>query len=136
MDELIATIAQRFGIDPGMARTIVGKLLELARDRLGGGAGSELLARIPGADGAVDSAQGASGGGGLMGMASKLGSVFGGSGGAAAGLTATAKESGLDMGQLGELAGMLVDYAGDKAGPDTAAQLRGALPLDDLLKGR
>ncbi len=137
MEELIASIASRFGIGEEMAEKAVGILMSLVQNNAEDGLVSRLFDQLPGAADLAErhSDALAGGGGGLMG---KLGGLMGGDMGNALSALDALKSTGLDMGQIREVGGEVFNYAREKADTDLAndviRQVAGNIPgLDKLL---
>jgi hypothetical protein len=118
MEDLIARIASEAGIDPAVAAKAVGMILAFLRREGPKAEVDALLTAIPGAAeaAAAEEGSGASGGllgalgGGLMGLAARLGSL------------------GLGMGEMQTLGKLVFGYAREKAGDEAIGQVVAAIP--------
>ncbi|MBL8575445.1 MAG: DUF2267 domain-containing protein [Hyphomicrobiaceae bacterium] len=135
IQDLIDRIAQNVGLDPSVAQSAVGLIMnfldkEGPQDQIGG-----LLDQFPGVRDLMSqtAATEGEGGGGLMGM---LGGLMGGSAGGLMGLVGKLNEAGVDMGSVQGVTQELIGYAKEKAGPEMVEQVLGQIPgLGQYLRG-
>jgi len=124
MDELLARVTDRTGLDAATARTAIGHILAFLRKEGPDAEVSQLLAALPGSDAAIaDSEASEGGGGGLMGM---LGGMMGGGGVMALGQKLMA--AGVPMNQMQPLGQELFAYGREKAGEDVMGPIVGSIP--------
>ncbi|WP_430910464.1 DUF2780 domain-containing protein [Methylobacterium sp. sgz302541] len=122
MEELIARVTNRTGLDAATAQTAVGHILAFLQKEGPATEVSQLLAALPGADTLVAESNAAEGGGGLMGM---LGGMMGG------GVMALGQKlmsAGVPMGQMQALGQELFAVGREKAGEDVMGPIIGAIP--------
>lgn len=122
MEELIARVTNRTGLDPATAQTAVGHILAFLQKEGPATEVSQLLAALPGAEALVAESNAAEGGGGLMGM---LGGMMGG------GVMALGQKlmsAGVPMGQMQALGRELFAVGREKAGEDVMGPIIGAVP--------
>ncbi|ACA18558.1 conserved hypothetical protein [Methylobacterium sp. 4-46] len=125
MEELVARVTQATGLDATTAQTAIGLILTFLQKEGPTDEVNQLIAAIPGADGAVAQAGDGGpgqGGGGLMGM---LGGMMGG------GVMALGQKlmaEGVSMGQMQPLGRELFAYGREKAGEDVIGPIVGAVP--------
>jgi hypothetical protein len=127
MQEFIQSAVSQLGINEEQAKSATGGLLNFLKNQGGANEAQTLIAKIPGAEDVMQSAGASSessgnlGGGGMLGG---LTSAMGQSGGALAAL----QGSGLSASQAGPFVKMLVDYARQKAGPETVDRVLDKVP--------
>jgi ribosomal protein L13E len=123
MEELIAEVAQKTGLDRPTAERAVGIILSLVRKQGAKAKVEELFQQLPGAD-ELASRWGGDGakGGGLLGMLG--GGLMGGP------LVAVGKlqAAGLSMEQIRTLGKLVLDHARQKAGDDLVRQVASSIP--------
>ena len=123
MQELIARIATRTGLDAARAEKAVGIMLSLVKTQGNQQKVAELFSRLPGAAELADRySRDGSRGGGLLG---KLGGgIMGGP------LAAISKlhAAGLDMEQIKRLGSETMVFAKEKAGEDLVKEVAGSIP--------
>jgi len=138
MQDLIANIAARLGLDEALAEKAVGIIMSLVQSNAEGSAVSQLFDQLPGASDLAEKyageAEGGSGGG-LMGM---IGGLLGGDAGNALGALGALQNAGLDMDQIKEVGSEVFSYAREQADTDLAndviRQVAGNIPgLDKLI---
>jgi hypothetical protein len=78
IDELIATVAQKTGLQPAQVRTALAGAISLVRKHADGTAVEALLDKVPGLDALADEGPKSGGGGMLGGMMKGLGGAGGG----------------------------------------------------------
>ena len=120
MDELVARVSAALGVDAEVARTAVGLVLGFLQKESRDGAVSELLAQLPGAPEAIQSAEFAGGGGGLAGLMGGMGGLMG--------LAAKLNGAGIDMSQIPKLGHEIFGYAEEKVGPEKLREIVDSIP--------
>jgi Protein of unknown function VcgC/VcgE (DUF2780) len=125
MNDLIATLAQTFNLDPNAAQGALGAVLGFLQNNIDPSAFQNLVNAVPGGQDLLASIPPASEvSGGLMGM---LGGLMGESGGGLMALATQLSNHGISMDQLPsfaqELLGYLRTHAGDAAVNDAMAQV-------------
>lgn len=120
MQDFIQSVTSKLGIGEDQAKSATGGLLNFLNGQDGADI-QALIAKLPGAESLMQSA-GSSGGGGGM-----LGGVTGalGQGG---GVLAAVQGSGLNPNQASSFVRMLIEYARDKAGPETVNRVLDKVP--------
>jgi hypothetical protein len=119
MQELIARIVTKTGLDPKRAEKALGIMLSLVKTQGNQQKVDELFAQLPGAD---ELAKRHGGGGGLLGMLG--GGLMGGPLAAIGKLQA----AGLSMDQIKGLGTETLSYAKEVAGEDLVKQVAGSIP--------
>jgi hypothetical protein len=122
MEELIARVTNRTGLDAETSQTAIGHILAFLQKEGPATEVSQLLAAMPGAETLIAQSNEGEGGGGLMGM---LGGMMGG------GVMALGQKlmsSGVPMGQMQPLGQELFAYGREKAGEDVMGPIVGAIP--------
>lgn len=123
MDELVAEVVAKTGLDPAKAEQAVGIVLSLVRTQGDKAGVEELFAKLPGAD-ELAAKWGGDGarGGGLLGMLG--GGLMGGP------LVAIGKlqGAGLSMEQIRILGSHVLDYARGKAGDELVRKVASSIP--------
>ena len=109
MEELIDRVAQAAGIEAGTARQAVAQILAFLQKEGPAATVKEVMAKLPGAEELAATA-GEDSGGGLMGLAGKLGSL------------------GLGMGEMQTVGREVLNYARENAGEDKVGEIAGAIP--------
>jgi hypothetical protein len=109
MEELIARVATSAGIDPEVAQQVVAAIFGFLQKEGPQAQVSSVLAQVPGAQEAANSADNP-GFGGLMGLASQLMGL------------------GLGMGQLQAAGKEIFGFAREKAGEDTIREIAAGIP--------
>jgi hypothetical protein len=123
MQELIARIVTKTGLDPGRAEKALGIMLSLVKTQGNQQKVGELFARLPGADELAQRDGGdGSRGGGLLGMLG--GGLMGGPLAAISKLQA----AGLSMDQIKGLGSETLSYAKEVAGEDLVKKVAGSIP--------
>ena len=123
MQELIARIVTKTGLDPERAEKALGIMLSLVKTQGNQQKVGELFARLPGADELAQRHSGdGSRGGGLLGMLG--GGLMGGPLAAISKLQAT----GLSMDQIKGLGSETLSYAKEVAGEDLVKKVAGSIP--------
>ena len=122
MEELIARVTNRTGLDAGTAKTAIGHILAFLQKEGPATEVSQLMAALPGSETAIAEANAGEGGGGLMGM---LGGMMGG------GVMALGQKlisAGVPMNQMRPLGQELFAYGREKAGEDVMGPIVGSIP--------
>lgn len=123
MEELIARVTTRTGLDAATAQTAIGHILAFLQKEGPATEVSQLLAALPGSEAAIAESNAGEGGGGLMGM---LGGMMGGGGVMALGQKLMG--AGVPMGQMQPLGQELFAYGREKAGEDVMGPIVGSIP--------
>lgn len=122
MEELIARVTSRTGLDAATAQTAIGHILAFLQKEGPATEVSQLMAALPGSEALVAESNAAEGGGGLMGM---LGGMMGG------GVMALGQKlmsAGVPMGQMQPLGQELFAVGREKAGEDVMGPIVGSIP--------
>ncbi|MGO4704563.1 DUF2267 domain-containing protein [Microvirga sp. 2MCAF38] len=119
MEELIARVTQKTGLDATTATKAIGMILAFLQKEGPSAEVGQLLTALPGAQEAM--AQAGGGGGGLMGMMGSLGGGVMALGGQLMG-------AGVSMGQMQPLGHELFAFAREKAGEDVIGPIIGSVP--------
>ena len=119
MEELIARVTQKTGLDAATATKAIGMILAFLKKEGPAAEVNQLIAALPGAEDAI--AQAGSGGGGLMGM-------MGAMGGGVMALGGQLMGAGVSMGQMQPLGRELFAYGREKAGEDVMGPIVGSIP--------
>jgi len=123
MEELVARIAEKIGVDSNTATTSVGVILKFLQDECPPGMAERVFEYIPGAAEMVSEApQGGTSFGSMLG--GLLGSSTGGMIAAVTSLT----NAGLGMSQIQEAVKEVIAFAEEKAGPELVQEVLGAIP--------
>lgn len=121
MEELLARITQKTGLDAATAQKAIGIILSFLKKEGPPDAVNKLFAVMPGAEDVM--AQSGDGGpGGLM------GGFMGMMGGGVMALGTQLMGAGVSMAQMEPLGRELFDYGREKAGEDTMGAIVGAIP--------
>jgi hypothetical protein len=124
MEELLARVTARTGLDAATAQTAIGHILAFLQKEGPEAEVNQLLAALPGSEALVtESNAGESGGGGLMGM---LGGMIGGGGVMALGQKLMA--AGVPMGEMQPLGQELFAFGREKVGEDAMGPIIGSIP--------
>lgn len=123
MEELIARVTNRTGLDAATAQTAIGHILAFLQKEGPATEVSQLMAAMPGAESLVATSNADEGGGGLMGM---LGGMMGGGGVMALGQKLMA--AGVPMGQMQPLGQELFAFGREKVGEDAMGPIIGSIP--------
>ncbi|PVE25502.1 hypothetical protein DC522_04015 [Microvirga sp. KLBC 81] len=121
MDELIARVTQKTGLDQATARKAIGLILGYLQKEGPQNEVNQLIAALPGAQDAIDEGKAGGGDGGLMGMVGSMGGGVMALGGQLMGI-------GVSMGQMQPLGKELFAYGREKAGEDTMGAIMGSIP--------
>lgn len=119
MEELIARVTQKTGLDAATAKKAIGIILAFLKKDGPATEVNQLIAALPGAEDAI--AQAGNGGGGLMGM-------MGAMGGGVMALGGQLMGAGVSMGQMQPLGRELFAYGREKAGEDVMGPIVGSIP--------
>ena len=122
MEELIARVTNRTGLDAATAQTAVGHILAFLQKEGPATEVSQLLAALPGSESAIATSNVSEGGGGLMGM---LGGMMGGG---VMGLGQKLMAAGVPMGQMQPLGQELFAHGRETAGEDVMGPIMGSIP--------
>ncbi|WP_280138939.1 DUF2267 domain-containing protein [Methylobacterium sp. Leaf89] len=123
MEELIARVTNRTGLDAATAQTAIGHILAFLQKEGPATEVSQLLSALPGSETTIAEANAGEGGGGLMGM---LGGMMGGGGVMALGQKLMS--AGVPMGQMQPLGQELFAYGREKAGEGVMGPIVGSIP--------
>ena len=121
MEELIARVTEKTGLEASVARKAIGIILAYLQKEGPANEVGQLVAALPGAEDAISSAQGDSSGGGIMGMMGAMGGGVMALGGQLMGI-------GVSMGQMQPLGKELFAYGREKAGEDVMGPIVGSIP--------
>jgi hypothetical protein len=120
MEELIARVTEKTGLDQATARKAIGLILGYLQKEGPQAEVSQLIGALPGAQDAIEESKtGASGG--LMGMVGSMGGGVMALGGQLMGI-------GVSMGQMQPLGKELFAYGREKAGEDVMGPIVGSIP--------
>ena len=125
MEELLARVTTRTGLDAATAQTAIGHILAFLQREGPETEVGQLLAALPGSETLVAEANAGegSGGGGLMGM---LGGMVGGGGVMALGQKLMS--AGVPMGEMQPLGQELFAFGREKVGEDAMGPIIGSIP--------
>lgn len=121
MEELIARVTEKTGLEASVARKAIGIILAYLQKEGPQAEVNQLIAALPGAEEAIANAGGGGGGGGLMGMVGAMG-------GGVMALGSQLMGAGVSMGQMQPLGKELFAYGREKAGEDVMGPIVGAIP--------
>lgn len=116
MDELIARIVERVGVEPDTARSAIGLILGFLHKEGPDEDVAKMMSNLPGAEQAIADADGEGGmlssmmGGGVMGLGTKLMGM------------------GLGMGEISGISKETIAFAKEKGDPDTVDNVIAAIP--------
>ena len=116
MDELIARLVAKVGVDQAAAEKSVGIILDFLRKEGPADKVQALIDRLPGAAALLQAQQGADAGGGMFSMGGLMG----------AGTKMMA--AGLSMGQVQGVTKEVIAYTREKIGEDAIGEIVGAIP--------
>jgi hypothetical protein len=116
MDELVALLVAKVGVDRVAAEKAVGIILDFLRKEGPTDKVQALIDRLPGAEALLQAQQGSDAGGGMFSMGGIMG----------AGTKMMA--AGLSMGQVQGVTKEVIAYAREKAGEDAIGEIVGAIP--------
>lgn len=117
MDELIARLVAKAGIDSATAEAAIGIILGFLRSDGPTDKVQSIIDRLPGAEAAI-AAQASAGGGGLGGLL----------GGGLVGAGSRLMAAGLGMGEIATVAREILGYARDRIGSQAVDDIVGATP--------
>jgi hypothetical protein len=120
MEELIARVTQKTGLEQATARKAIGIILGYLQKEGPANEVNQLVEALPGAQEAIDESKGG-GNGGLMGMMGSMGGGVMALGGQLMGI-------GVSMGQMQPLGKELFAYGREKAGEDVMGPIVGSIP--------
>jgi hypothetical protein len=123
MDELLARVTARTGLDAATAQTAIGHILAFLQKEGPENEVGQLLAALPGSESLVAESNASESGGGLMGM---LGGMMGGGGVMALGQKLMS--AGVPMGQMQPLGQELFAFGREKVGEDAMGPIIGSIP--------
>ncbi|WP_457092966.1 DUF2267 domain-containing protein [Microvirga sp. P5_D2] len=121
MDELLARVTQKTGLDQATARKAIGLILGYLQKEGPANEVNQLIDALPGAQDAIAEGSSGGGGGGLMGMMGSMGGGVMALGGQLMGI-------GVSMGQMQPLGKELFAYGREKAGEDVMGPIVGSIP--------
>ena len=121
MEELIARVTQKTGLEQATARKAIGIILAYLQKEGPQTEVNQLIEALPGAQEAIDESKNGNGGGGLMGMMGSMGGGVMALGGQLMGV-------GVSMGQMQPLGKELFAYGREKAGEDVMGPIVGSIP--------
>jgi hypothetical protein len=120
MDELLARVTEKTGLEASIARKAIGLILAYLQKEGPPNEVNQLVAALPGADEAIANAESGNGGG-IMGMMSSMG-------GGVMALGGQLMSAGVSMGQMQPLGRELFAYGREKAGEDVMGPIVGSIP--------
>ena len=135
MDELIAQLTSKLGIDSSVANNATGKALAMVKEYAGDDLFDKISSAIPGAgeaaeQGASATSGAAGGGGGMLGkLAGMASDALGGSAGEAIELGSSLSAAGLDTSQIAGFAAMVVEFLREKVGDEVMDQILEKVPM-------
>lgn len=140
MDELIAQLTSKLGIDDSIAKAATGKAMAMVKEHAGDDLFGQIADKVPGAadmaQQGVSSSGGSASGGGMLGkLAGMASSALGGSAGGGIELGAALSETGLKTDQMGGFVSMIVDFLKEKAGDQVMDQVLAKFPMLKSLLG-
>lgn len=116
MEDLIARLVAKAGVDRAAAEKSVGIILDFLVKEGSADKIQPLIAKLPGAQALIDAQQASDAGGGMFGMGELMG----------AGTKMMA--AGLSMGQVQTVTKEVIAYSREKAGEDAVGEIVGAIP--------
>lgn len=134
MEQLIANIVSKVGIDENLAKTAVGIILNMFQDAAPADKMSALTEAMPGAEDLMSTAASAttstdSGGGGLMGgLGSMVAGALGGGDNPLMAALGQLQAQGLSMDQAKQVGQEVADFAREKAGDDVVKDIAASIP--------
>jgi len=123
MEELLARVTARTGLDAATSQTAIGHILAFLQKEGPETEVNQLLAALPGSESLIAQSNAGEGGGGLMGM---LGGMMGGGGVMALGQKLMS--AGVPMGQMQPLGQELFAFGREKVGEDAMGPIIGSIP--------
>jgi hypothetical protein len=121
MEELIARVTQKTGLEQAIAQKAIGIILGYLQKEGPQAEVNQLIAALPGAQEAIEESKAGGNGGGLMGMMGSMGGGVMALGGQLMGI-------GVSMGQMQPLGKELFAYGREKAGEDVMGPIVGSIP--------
>jgi hypothetical protein len=121
MEELIARVTQKTGLEQATARKAIGIILAYLQKEGPQAEVNQLIAALPGAQEAIEESKAGGNGGGLMGMMGSMGGGVMALGGQLMGV-------GVSMGQMQPLGKELFAYGREKAGEDVMGPIVVSIP--------
>lgn len=122
MEELIARVTEKTGLEASTARKAIAMILAYLQKEGPATEVNQLIAALPGAQEAIaETGSGGGGGGGIMGMMGAMGGGVMALGGQLMGI-------GVSMGQMQPLGKELFAYGREKAGEDVMGPIVGSIP--------
>ncbi|TWU48403.1 DUF2780 domain-containing protein [Rubripirellula reticaptiva] len=141
MDELIAQLTGKLGIDESVAKAATGKALAMVKQHAGDDLFGKIASAIPGASeaaasGAVANEPAGGGGGGMLGkLAGMASSALGESAGGGLELGAALSSAGIESDKLGSFLSTVIAFLKEKAGPEVMDQVLAKFPMLKTLLG-
>lgn len=139
MDELIAQLTAKLGIDSGVAESASQKAMAMVKEHAGDDLFAKISAAIPGADQAAAASVSetpAEGGGGMLGkLASMASSKLAGDAGGGLEMGAALASAGIQTDQIGGFVTTIIDFIRDKAGDQVMDQVLDKFPMLKTLMG-
>lgn len=121
--------AEQLNVPEDSAKSATGGVLDAIKGQVSGGDFSELLSKVPGAEGLVGATAPSGGGGGMAGLLGAAVSAVGGDKAAgAAGLIAAITKSGIGAGEAPSFMTMLMDYLKKQAGEAIMGKIMSQVP--------
>lgn len=122
--------AENLNVSEDSAKGATGGVLDVIKGQLGEGDFSELLSKVPGAEGLLGGSGGGGGGGGMMGglLGSAVSAIGGEKAAGAAGLISAITSSGIGTDQAGGFMSMLVEYLKKQAGEQLMGKILSQVP--------
>ena len=128
MIEFIQMATRDLSMPEASARSATRGLLRLIQEQVGRDTAEQLMQRLPGSQDLLGDASGATNGGGFGGLASKIGSMFGGSLGIVEGAIGILSKAGLSPDKIGPFASLFVEFLRSKAGAGAVDRVLDRLP--------
>lgn len=140
MDELIAQLTGKLGIDASVANMATGKAMSLIKSHAGDDLFNKIAESIPGASEAAtaggEEATPSADGGGMFGkLAGMASGALGGAAGGGLELTSALGAAGLETDKMGGFVTTLVAFLKDKVGDEVMDQVLAKLPMLKTLLG-
>ncbi|TWT50709.1 hypothetical protein Pla22_34520 [Rubripirellula amarantea] len=140
MDELIAQLTSKLGIDESVANLATGKAMAMVKQHAGDDLFAKISSAIPGAadiasSAASDAAEPVEGGGMLGKLAGMASSALGGSAGGGLELGAALTSAGVEPDKMGGFVTMLIQFLKDKVGDEVTEQILAKFPMLKTLLG-
>ncbi|MGB7323649.1 MAG: DUF2780 domain-containing protein [Rubripirellula sp.] len=141
MDELIAQLTGKLGIDESVANAATGKALAMVKQHAGDDLFGKIASAIPGASeaaesGAVANEPAGGGGGGMLGkLAGMASGALGGSAGGGLELGAALSSAGIESDKMGGFMTTVIAFLKEKAGSEVMDQVLAKFPMLKTLLG-